>query len=58
MTNFLLLLRIIRKNNDIIPGVYILNGDHYSAMVVPTYSEEVSDVKIKVSEDFFNFGEF
>lgn len=49
---------VIRKNNDIIPGVYVLNGDHSSEMVVPTYSEEVSDVKIKVSEDFFNFGEF
>jgi hypothetical protein len=27
-------------------------------MVIPTYSDEIADIKIKVSDDFFNFGEF
>jgi hypothetical protein len=49
---------VVRKNNDIVPGTYEINGDNSIETVVPTYSEEVSDVKIKVSEDFFNFGEF
>ena len=47
-----------RVANDVTPGTYVLNGDFSSEMVIPTNSEEVSDVKIKVSEDFFNFGEF
>jgi uncharacterized protein (TIGR02145 family) len=49
---------VIRKNNDITPGTYVLNGDASNEMVIPTYSEDVADVKIKVSDDFFNFGEF
>ena len=49
---------VIRKNNDITPGTYVLSGDASSEMVIPTYSDEIADVKIKVSDDFFNFGEF
>jgi hypothetical protein len=49
---------IIRKNNDIVPGDYILNGDASIETVIRTYSNEIDDVKIKVSDDFFNFGEF
>lgn len=49
---------VIRKNNDVIPGTYVLSGDASSEMVIPTYSDEIADVKIKVSDDFFNFGEF
>jgi uncharacterized protein (TIGR02145 family) len=49
---------VIRKNNDVIPGTYVLSGDASSEMVIPTYSDEIADVKIRVSDDFFNFGEF
>lgn len=49
---------IIRKNNDIVPDEYILNGDASIETVIRTYSNEIDDVKIKVSDDFFNFGEF
>ena len=44
--------------NDIVPGTYTLTGDSDSEMVIPTKGEEVEDVKIKVSEDFFDFGTF
>ena len=47
---------VIRKNNDFVPGTYVLNGESSSEMVIPTYSEEVADIKIKVSDDFFDFG--
>ena len=43
---------------DIVPDTYVLNGDASSEMVIPTYSDKVADIKIKVSDDFFNFGEF
>ena len=44
--------------NDLTPGTYVLEGDYSSEMVIPTNSTELPDVKIKVSNDFFNFGEF
>jgi uncharacterized protein (TIGR02145 family) len=47
---------IIRKNNDIKPGEYILEGDSDNETVLPTFGEEIADIKIKVSSDFFNFG--
>jgi uncharacterized protein (TIGR02145 family) len=47
-----------RIANDITPGTYVLNGDSSIEMVIPTNSDAVSDVKIKVSDEFFNFGEF
>ena len=47
-----------RFDNDVTPGTYVLDGDASSEMVIPTNSEDVADVKIKVSDDFFNFGEF
>ena len=43
---------------DVEPGTYVLDGDTSSEMVIPTYSDEVADIKIKVSEDFFDFGTF
>ena len=43
---------------DLIPDTYVLSGDSSSEMVIRTYSDEVADVKIKVSDDFFDFGEF
>ena len=46
----------IRKENDITPGEYILNGDEQMAMTIPTFGDEVGDLSIKVSSDFFNFG--
>jgi hypothetical protein len=49
---------LLRIANDVTPGIYVLQSDPSSEMVIPTNSEEVSDVKIKVSDDFFNFGEF
>lgn len=45
-----------RHNNDITPGEYVLEGDSEKETVVPTFGEEVADVKIKISSDFFNFG--
>ena len=47
---------IIRKNNDIKPGEYILQGDSEKETVLPTMGDEIADIKIKVSSDFFNFG--
>ena len=43
---------------DLVPDTYVLVGDASSEMVIPTYSDKVADIKIKVSDDFFNFGEF
>ena len=43
---------------DLVPNTYVLDGDASSEMVIPTYSDKVADIKIKVSDDFFNFGEF
>ena len=43
---------------DLVPDTYVLDGDASSEMVIPTYSDKVADIKIKVSDDFFNFGEF
>ena len=47
-----------RIANDLTPGTYVLEGDYSSEMVIPTNSKDLPDVKIKVSDDFFNFGEF
>lgn len=47
-----------RIDNDLTPGVYVLSGEPSSEMVIPTNSDEIADIKIKVSDDFFNFGEF
>jgi uncharacterized protein (TIGR02145 family) len=47
-----------RYANDLTPGTYVLDGNYSSEMVIPTNSTELPDVKIKVSDDFFNFGEF
>ena len=43
---------------DLVPDTYVLDGDASSEMVIPTYSDKVADIKIKVTDDFFNFGEF
>ena len=43
---------------DLVPGTYVLNGDASSGIVIPTYSDEIADVEIKVSDDFFDFGKF
>ena len=45
-----------RINNDIKPGNYTLEGDSEKEMTLPTFGEEVADITIKVSSDFFNFG--
>lgn len=45
-------------HNDIKPGKYELSGDSDSEMVIPTKGDEVNDIKISVSNDFFNFGTF
>ena len=47
---------VIRKKNDITPGTYVLDGDSEKEMTLPTNGEDIADVKIKVSSDFFNFG--
>ena len=47
-----------RIANDITPGTYTLNGDASVEMVIPTNSEEVQDIKVKVSNNFFDFGTF
>ena len=44
--------------NDYMPGQYVLYGESESEMVIPTKGEEVDDIRIKVSDDFFNFGTF
>ena len=44
--------------NDIVPNTYVLSGDSNSEMVIPTKGDDVDDLKIKVSEDFFDFGNF
>jgi uncharacterized protein (TIGR02145 family) len=46
-----------RYANDVTPGGYVLSGDH-SEMVLPTNGPDVEDIKIKISDNFFNFGEF
>ena len=43
---------------DLIPDLYVISGDTSSEMVIPTYSEEVPDIRIKLDDNFFNFGEF
>ena len=43
---------------DLVPDTYVLDGDASSEMVIPTYSDKVADIKIKVSDDFFDFGTF
>lgn len=45
-----------RKNNDVQPGDYILDSN--KTMVLPTNGEDVDDVKINISDNFFNFGTF
>ena len=47
-----------RIANDLIPAQYILSGDSSDETVIPTYGEEVEDVRIRISDDFFNFGTF
>ena len=47
---------IIRKNNDITPGEYVLQSNE--TLTLPTNSNEIPDVKINVADDFFNFGTF
>ena len=47
-----------REANDYMPGQYVLYGESESEMVIPTNGEEVDDIRIKVSDDFFNFGTF
>lgn len=47
-----------RIANDYVPGLYILSGESSSEMVIPTSGETVNDIRIKVSDDFFNFGTF
>ena len=47
---------IIRKNNDITPGEYVLYSNE--TMTLPTNGADILDVKINVSDDFFNFGTF
>ena len=47
-----------RIANDLTPGEYVLPEDHSSEMVLPTNSEEVEDIHIKIHPNFFNFGEF
>jgi hypothetical protein len=47
---------VIRKNNDITPGIYTLDGDSEKEMTLPTNGKDIDDVRIKVSSDFFNFG--
>jgi hypothetical protein len=46
----------VRRENDVTPGEYILNGDEEKITTIPTFGEEVGDITIKVSSDFFNFG--
>ena len=47
-----------REANDYMPGQYVLYGESEAEMVIPTNGEEVDDIRIKVSDDFFNFGTF
>lgn len=44
--------------SDIEPDTYVLPGDSDSEMVIRTKGEDVPDVKVKVSTDFFDFGTF
>ena len=48
--------RQTRIDNDITPGKYILNGANDKKMILPTNGENVDDIEIKLSDDFFNFG--
>lgn len=45
-----------RHAHDITPGEYVLNGASDKEMILPTNGNDVPDVKIIVSDDFFNFG--
>ena len=45
-----------RYAHDITPGEYVLNGANDKEMILPTNGNDVPDVKIIVSDDFFNFG--
>ena len=45
-----------RKAADLIPGEYVLEGTNNKTMTIPTFGENVADVQIKLSDDFFNFG--
>lgn len=51
-----------RSANDIVPGEYELKGampdEGGMASVLPTRGGHVDDVKISLSDDFFNFGTF
>ena len=45
-----------RKEADIIPGEYILDGANNTEMIIPTHGDNVEDIKVKLSDNFFNFG--
>lgn len=45
-----------RKANDIVPKDYTLSSNE--TMELETAGEDVDNIKIKISDDFFNFGEF
>ena len=45
-----------RHAHDITPGEYILDGANDKEMILPTNGENIDDVKIKLSDDFFYFG--
>lgn len=45
-----------RISHDIIPGEYVLQGVNSTEMIIKTHGDNVEDVKIKLSDDFFNFG--
>jgi uncharacterized protein (TIGR02145 family) len=45
-----------RQDNDITPDTYTLKSNE--TMILPTNGEDIDDVKINISDDFFNFGTF
>ena len=47
---------INRYNNDIKPGTYTIDSDPEKEITIPTNGEDIADIKIKLSSDFFNFG--
>ena len=47
---------INRYNNDIKPGTYTIDSDPEKEITIPTNGEDIDDIKIKLSSDFFDFG--
>ena len=47
-----------RLANDYVPGDYVISGESNTKVVIPTYGDDVQDITIRVSDDFFNFGTF